>query len=173
MALDPLPGFTFFRKNDRARTCFVPTARLFKDLSSGELPATAWVLPNAEESDHPLTDSRVGTWYVAGIVNALIKSPYWRTTVLVASWDEYGGSYDHVAPPADGMGIRVPALIISARARPGYVDHTTYDFSPVLKLIETRFELSPLSVRDAEAQDIGGSLDMSQPQLSPLLITSP
>ena len=172
-ALDPFPGLSFFMKDGRVRARLATTARLFQDLSSGELPAAAWVFPNAEESEHPLTDIRVGMWYVTAIANALMKSPYWRTTVLVVSWDEYGGFYDHVAPTADGMGIRVPALIISARARPGYVDHTRYDFSSVLKLIERRFRLSPLSGRDAEAQDIGGSLDMAQPPLAPLLIGAP
>jgi phospholipase C len=83
MALDPFPGFSFFSKNDRARTCFVPTARLFRELASGEPPATTWVFPNAKESDHPLTDIRMGTWPVTGIVNVVMKSPCWRTTVLV------------------------------------------------------------------------------------------
>ena len=171
--LDPFPGFSSFMEREALRSGLVGSARLFQDLRSGRLRQVGWIFPDAEESEHPLTDIRVGMWYVTAVVNALMKSPYWPTTVLVISWDEYGGFYDHVPPPrvdAQGYGIRVPALIISSRARAGYVDHATYDFSSVLKLVETRFGVAPLSDRDANAKDIGESLDLSQPPRPPLLI---
>jgi len=174
--LDPFSGFSSVMNSQVLRSRHVPNARFFQDLRAGELPSVAWLFPNPEESEHPLTDIRVGMWYVTAVANALMKSPYWRTTVLVVSWDEYGGFYDHVAPPpvdAQGYGIRVPALVISSRARPGSVDHTTYDFSSVLKLMEKQLGVSPLSTRDAEANDMSGSLDMSQPPLPPLLIGAP
>lgn len=174
--LDPLSGFRSFQKSETLRSRLVPNDRLFRDLRAGELPAVAWIFPNPEESEHPLTDIRVGMWYVTAVANALMKSPYWNTTVLVISWDEYGGFYDHVPPPqvdSQGYGIRVPALVISSRARPGYVDHTTYDFTSVLKLMEMQFGVSPLSTRDAEANDLSGSLDMSRQPLPPFLIGAP
>jgi phospholipase C len=172
-ALDPFCGFSAVMKSRALRSRLQTNAALFRDLRSGHLPQVAWIFPNAEESEHPMTDIRVGMWYVTAVANALMKSPYWKTTVLVVSWDEYGGFYDHVAPPridGQGDGIRVPALIISSRARPGYVDHTPYDFCSVLKLIENTFGVQPLSARDAAAQDVGGSLDLSRPPLAPLLI---
>jgi phospholipase C len=172
-ALDPFSGFRSTMTRADIRSRLVNTAELFRDLRTGHLPQAAWIFPDAEESEHPLTDIRVGMWYVTAVVNALMKSPYWRTTVLVVSWDEYGGFYDHVPPPrVNGApeGIRVPALIISSRARPGYVDHTQYDFTSVLKLMENTFGVSPLSERDAEAQDISGSLDMSPAPLPTFLI---
>jgi phospholipase C len=117
------------------------------------------VFPNVEKSDDPLTDIR-------GVVRdrncrCANEKPDWKATTLVVSRDEIWGVLRSRCATGGRDGNQVPALIISARARPGYVDHTTYDFSPVPKLIETRLGLSPLSARDAEAQDIGGSLDMS------------
>jgi phospholipase C len=175
-SLDPFSGFASFMTDEALRSRLVPNARLFRDLVSGGLPAAAWVFPNPEESEHPMTDIRVGMWYVTAVVNALMKSPYWGTTVLVVSWDEYGGYYDHVPPPVvdeQGYGLRVPALIISSRAREGYVDHTEYDFSSVLRFMEKQLGVDPLSTRDANARDIGGSLDMARPPLRPLLIGAP
>ncbi len=172
-ALDPFSGFSAVMKSQEVRSGLVANTALFRDLRTGRLPEVAWIFPNAEESEHPMTDIRVGMWYVTAVANALMKSPYWATTVLVVSWDEYGGFYDHVAPPridSQGEGIRVPALFISSRARPGYVDHTRYDFSSVLKLIENTFGVQPLSSRDAAAQDVSGSLDMSSPPRAPVLI---
>ncbi len=174
--LDPFSGFGSYQKSDEIRSGLVPTSQLFIDLRSGRLPAASWVFPDPEESEHPITDIRVGMWYVTTVVNALMKSPYWKTTVLVVSWDEYGGYYDHVSPPAvdaQGYGLRVPALIISSRAREGYVDHTTYDFASVLRLMESLFGVDPLSSRDAAAQDISGALDMSRPPLRPFVIEAP
>ncbi|HUI72351.1 MAG TPA: alkaline phosphatase family protein [Spirochaetia bacterium] len=175
-ALDPFPGFSSFLGDKRLRSRLVPNVQLFRDVRSGGLPAAAWIFPNPEESEHPLTDIRTGMWYVTAVVNALMKSSYWATTVLVVSWDEYGGFYDHVAPPHvddQGYGIRVPALIISSRAKPGFVDHTVYDFSSVLKLMEKVSGVPHVSDRDARANDIAGSLDMSGPVRAPFLISSP
>jgi len=172
-ALDPFAAFSSTMTSPEIRSRLVGTAELFRDLREGHLPHAAWIFPDAEESEHPMTDIRVGMWYVTAVVNALMKSPYWATTVLVVSWDEYGGFYDHVPPPrVNGVseGIRVPALIISARARPGYVDATEYDFTSVLKLMENTFGVAPLSDRDAQAQDISASLDAVQQPLPPFLI---
>jgi len=172
--LDPFSGFSSSMKSEAIRRKLVPSSQLFMDLRSGQLPAAAWVFPNPEESEHPMTDIRVGMWYATCVVNALMKSTYWRTTVLVISWDEYGGYYDHVSPPVvdeQGYGLRVPALIISSRAREGCVDHTEYDFSSVLRFMEKQCGVDPLSSRDANAHDIGGSLDMSRQPLPPFLIT--
>jgi phospholipase C len=175
-AMDPLAGFRNVGQNEAALSRIVPNTELFLDLRDGNLPSVSWVLPNAEESEHPMTDVRVGMWYVTAVANALMKSPCWRNSVLVVTWDEYGGFFDHVAPPrvdGDGYGIRVPALIVSPYARQGHVDHTVYDFASILRLIENRFGLEPLADRDRNASDLGAALDLSQQPLAPLLITGP
>jgi phospholipase C len=175
-ALDPVLGLTSLMRDEALAAHVVPTTTLFRDLREGRVPSVAWILPNVEESEHPMTDVQVGMWYVTSIVNALMKSSAWRNTVLVITWDEYGGFFDHVAPPrldSNGLGIRVPALIISAFARPGFVDHTQYDFSSVLRLIEDRFSLAPLGARDRNANSIAASLDMTQAPLAPFMIAGP
>jgi phospholipase C len=100
-------------------------------------------------------------------------SPAWARTALVINYDEWGGFYDHVAPTAAPdarpdlgtalRGFRVPCILISPRARRGYVDHTTYDHTSILKMIEWRHGLSPLTVRDAAANNLAGALDFRRP----------
>jgi len=167
--LNPLAGFPSLRSQaDRLAV----TSALFTDLRGGTLPSVAWIFPSAEESEHPLTDPRIGMWYVTAIANALMKSSAWMHTVLVVTWDEYGGFYDHVAPPArDGvtLGPRVPALVLSPYARPGFVDHTTYDFTSILRLVEERFRVPPLGKMDREAASLAGMLSET-PDPRPLLV---
>jgi phospholipase C len=110
------------------------------------------------------------------VVNALMKSPYWQNTALVITWDDYGGFYDHMAPPAVdpyGYGPRVPALVVSPSAKAGFVDHTPYEFCSVLRFIEERFQLPPLTARDHAANSLGLSLHPDKPPLPPLLIGAP
>jgi phospholipase C len=169
-AMNPLAGFASLRR-DTAR--FAGTAELFRDLQSGSLPSVAWIFPSDEDSEHPPSDVRVGMWYVSAVANALMKSRYWPDAVLIVTWDEYGGFFDHVAPPVRygaALGPRVPALVISPWARPGVVDHTVYDFSSILRFVEDTFHLPALTVWDSEAVSIGAALDTTaHPQ--PLIIT--
>ncbi len=172
LPLDPLRGFRDYATSTALRSGIVPTRDLFRDLRAGTLPAVAWIFPSVEESEHPPMDIRTGMWYVATVVNALMKSPYWSTSVLVLTWDEYGGFYDHVRPPNpddQGYGLRVPAIVISPYARPGFVDHATYDFTSVLRMIEDIFHVPPLSERDARARSLGETLRLSQRPLAPVL----
>lgn len=174
--LNPLPGFKSFMNNKQLMTHLVPNAAYFRDLRNGTLPAVAWIIPNEEESEHPVADIRVGMWYVTACVNALMKSPYWRNTVLVITWDDYGGFFDHVPPPqvdAYGYGPRVPAIIVSPYARPQYIDHTQYDFTSVLRYIEDRFHLHALTPRDQRATSLAAGLDLHQTPLPPFLINEP
>ncbi len=152
---------------------FASTAELFRDLQSGSLPSVAWIFPSNAESEHPPADVRVGMWYVTAVANALMKSRFWPDTALIVTWDEYGGFFDHVAPPVrfgTTLGFRVPALILSPWAKPGVVDHTVYDFSSILRFVEERFGLKALTAWDREAVSIGGVLDRTA-HLQPLIIT--
>jgi phospholipase C len=111
-------------------------------------------------------------WYVTAVVNALMKSSSWQNTVLVVTWDEYGGFFDHVAPPRrfeTMLGPRVPALIVSPYARPGFIDHTSYDFTSILRYVEDLFGVPPLTAWDRQAASIAGMLD-SAPHLEPLFL---
>ncbi|HEX3044723.1 MAG TPA: alkaline phosphatase family protein [Bacillota bacterium] len=171
---NPLPGFKAFMKNGRLMSHLVSNLEYFKDIRNGSLPAVAWIVPNVRESEHPPVNIQLGMWYVTAFVNALMKSPYWRNTLLVVLWDDYGGFYDHATPAQVdqyGYGPRVPAIIISPYAKAGYIDHTRYDFTSVLRTIENRFHLPPLTTRDARATDLSNSLDLSQEPADSFLIT--
>ncbi len=173
---NPLAGFKTFRKNRDLMSHLVPNIQYFRDLRDGTLPSVAWVVPNAVESEHPVANIQLGMWYVTTFVNALMKSPYWNNTVLVITWDDYGGFYDHVSPPQVdqyGYGPRVPALVISPYAMAGLIDKTQYDFTSVLRFIEVRFNLPPLTSRDRRANSLGQSLYLSQSPLAPFLIKAP
>src|SRR5439155_18931918 len=92
-------------------------------------------------------------------LNAVMRGPDWKSTAVFLTWDDFGGFYDHVPPPQVdnfGFGPRVPLLIISPYARQGFISHTFYEFSSVLKFIEERFGLKPLTERDSEANDMLG-----------------
>src|SRR5689334_25317031 len=108
-----------------------------------------------------------------------MRSPYRANTVIVVVSDDFGGFYDHVPPPQYdimGLGPRTPALIISPWTRAGsnpdggFTDHTTYEFSSVLKLIEDLFGLSPLTDRDRTADPLSGALDFASPPRTDTLI---
>jgi phospholipase C len=172
--LNPLAGFpSLMRGPGPIRVA--ATGELFTDLRSGSLPSVAWIFPSAEESEHPLTDVRIGMWYVTAIVNALMKSNSWQNTLLVVTWDEYGGFFDHVPPPSRNgsmLGPRVPALFISPFVHPGLVDHQEYDFSSILRFVEDLFGIPPLTEMDRNAASISGMLDTT-PHPDPLLIGAP
>jgi len=173
---NPLPGFKSFKKNKELMTHLVSSTEYFRDLRDGTLPSVAWIAPNFEESEHPIADVRVGMWYVTSCINALMKSPYWKNTVLIVTWDDFGGFYDHVVPPQVdkyGYGPRVPAIVISPYARAGFIDKTQYDFTSVLRFTEDHFNLQLLASRDRLANSIEKSLDLSQQPLNPFLIEAP
>jgi phospholipase C len=173
---NPLPGFKSFKENSSLMAHLVPNTDYFKDLRNGTLPSVSWIVPNIRESEHPPLNIQLGMWYTTDFINALMKSPYWKNTLLVVTWDDYGGFYDHVPPPnvdKYGYGFRVPAIVISPYAKAGYVDHTEYDFTSVLRTIENQFNLQPLTTRDSKANDLHKSLNLSQRPLPPFLITKP
>jgi phospholipase C len=97
----------------------------------------------------------------------------WNSTVGFVTWDDFGGFYDHVPPPQVdnfGFGARVPLLVISPFARPGYISHSIYEFSSLLKFVEKRWHLDPLTERDASANDLTDSFNFEQTRLQPLIL---
>jgi phospholipase C len=144
------------------------------DATNGTLPAVSWLVTDADHSDHPPQSTCKGENYVVEAMNALMNGPNWGTTALFLTWDDFGGFYDPVYPPQPdyyGLGPRVPMIIISPFARPGFVDHTQYEFSSVLKFIETRFNLSAMAARDADANDMTAAFNFTQAPLSPITLT--
>jgi phospholipase C len=144
------------------------------ELEAGKLAAVTWLIPPTPESDHPdLGNFCDGRNWTVRMLNAIMRSPTWERTAVVLTWDDFGGFYDHVPPPhvdIYGMGPRVPALIISPWARRGHVFHETSEFSSVLKLISTVFDLPSLTARDRNANDLLGAFDFRQRPQRPLLL---
>jgi phospholipase C len=139
---------------DWKRNVFSPQTKFFKAVSSGTLPAVSWVTPTCKNSDHASCDSNHGPHWVASLVNAIGNSKYWKSSAIFIMWDEYGGWYDHVAPKMldyDGLGLRVPLLIISPYAKQGYVSHVQYEHGSILKFVEDQFGLPRLAASDARA----------------------
>jgi phospholipase C len=147
---------------------------IFKDIAKKRLPAVSWVIPDRDESDHPVpVHGDDGPSWVASIVNAIGTTAYWNNTAIVVVWDDWGGFYDNVPPKLTdhwgGLGFRVPMLVISAYARerhkgqPGYISHTRYEFGSILKFIERTFDLGSLHTTDERATGIGDCFDFTQP----------
>lgn len=143
------------------------------DARAGNLPAFSWVTPTFQASSHPPFGICGGeNWFVSKM-NALMQGPDWGSTAVFLVWDDYGGFYDHVAPPsidAFGLGPRVPLLIISPYARRGYISHTTYDFESILKTFEEIASLPPLTSRDRMAHDLLDGFDFSLPAAPPFIL---
>jgi phospholipase C len=134
-------------------------------IDQGNLPSVVFWKPYGDYNEHPgYTDTLSGDKHTVEVIDKIRKSPMWKGTVIVVTYDENGGFWDHVAPPKIdrwGPGARVPTLIISPLARKHYVDHTVYDTTSILRLIETRYGLAPLGTRDAKANNLTHALNLS------------
>jgi acid phosphatase len=122
--------------------------RLVADIAAGRLPSVAFYKPQGNLNQHPGYASIAdGDAHIADLVAKLQAGPQWKNMVIVITYDEYGGAWDHVAPPRGdllGPGARIPALIISPFARKGSVDHTPYDTGSIMRLMIRRFGLDTL-----------------------------
>jgi phospholipase C len=158
-------------------------AQFFDDAADGTLPHVSFVEPRffgeslgISNDDHPFADIRNGQDFLNRVYEAVTTSPNWPNTIMVIHYDEWGGFFDHVPPTAapippadaalgsDGLrGFRTPAMIISPWSGRGAVAHGLYDSTSVLKMIEWRWRLSPLTVRDATANNLAEALDFARP----------
>jgi phospholipase C len=161
---------------------------LYVQLKNGTLPNVSWIMPDLADSEHPPALVSQGQSYVTNIVNSIMQSPEWDSTAIFVSWDDWGGFYDHVTPPAVdslGYGLRVPGLVISPYARQGYIDHQTLSHDAYLKFIEDDFlggrRLDPKTdgrpdsrpgVRENASQlgDLSAEFDFDQLPRAPLLL---
>ncbi len=166
----PLLDFSRFINGTALSSHIVDLQQYFTDLQTGQLPAVAYLVPSGL-SEHPPGDITAGQSFAVSTVTSLMRSSAWSSSLYTISWDDWGGWYDHVAPPqldADGYGFRVPAIFVSPYARHGTIDNTTYDFTSILRFIEDNWSLPPLTARDATANSIANALDLSQPPAPPV-----
>ena len=146
-----------------------------EEVREGRLPSMSWLTPPHGLNDHPGGSVGIckGENWTVRTINLLMKSDEWDNMAIILTWDDFGGYYDHVAPPhvdLYGMGPRVPAIVISPWAKPGFVDSHTYDFSSVLKTVEQLWGLGSLGTRDARADPMWASFDFEQEPVEPLLL---
>ncbi len=142
-----------------------PETQIFADVANETLPQVSWVIPSFPNSDHPLAHSNTGPSWVASVVNAIGASPYYNSTAIFITWDDWGGWYDHVSPPqvdAMGLGFRVPLIVASPYAKHGYVSHVTHEFGSILRFTEETFGLATLGTRDALSDDLRDCFDFKQ-----------
>ncbi|MFM7719063.1 MAG: phospholipase C [Actinomycetota bacterium] len=147
-----------------------PVDRIVADIEEGRLPPMTWVTPRFEVSEHPEYSFCHGENWTTEVVNAIMRSPMWSSTAIFITWDDYGGFYDHVPPPqvdGFGFGIRVPLLVISPYAKPGFVTNELGEFSSVLRFVEDNWNLTQLTDRDAEATPLLSAFDFSQSPRAP------
>ncbi len=184
---NPLPYFYTVRQDGELGN-IQPLDKFYDAAKSGNLPAVVWIVPNGTVSEHPPALVSAGQAYVTGLVNAIMQSPDWDSTAIFLSWDDWGGFYDHVAPPKvdqNGYGLRVPGIVISPYAKKGFIDHQTLSFDAYLKFIEDDFlngqRLDPKTdgrpdprpdVRENASQlgDLRNDFDFSQPPRPPMIL---
>jgi hypothetical protein len=130
------------------------------DIDAGKLANFTLITPTQVQSEHNGDSMAAGDNWLGGLLTAIEGCPEWDSTAVFVTWDDFGGFYDHVVPPA-GLGLRVPLLIISPYARPGYTDSTPAEFASVLKFTEETFRLPAMSTEDAGAYDFSNAFDFS------------
>ncbi|MDQ6784701.1 MAG: phospholipase [Actinomycetota bacterium] len=138
---NPLPYFDTVKADNQLGN-IQSVDNYYGSARAGTLPAVSWVVPSGPVSEHPPGAVSAGQSYVTSLINAAMAGPEWSSTAIFLSWDDWGGFYDHVAPPSvdqNGYGLRVPGMVISPYARAGYVDHQTLSFDAYDKFIEDDF----------------------------------
>jgi len=161
----PFVYFAKYADGTQAKAAHLKDEKDFlNDLKKGHLPSVSFVKPYGAFNEHPGYASLLaGQQHVSDLVKAVQDSPYWKDTVIIITYDENGGRWDHVPPPAGdrwGPGTRIPTIIVSPFAKRGFVDHTQYDTTSILRFIEARWNLAPLGDRDAAANDLTNALNL-------------
>jgi phospholipase C len=152
----------------------VPDTQFITDALAGNLPPVSWLVTGLG-SEHPPDSTCYGENWSVNQINAVMQGPDWGSTAIFLMWDDFGGFYDHVPPPQIdqfGLGPRVPLLIISPYARAGYISHTQYEGSTVLKFMEETFNIPSLGLRDATANDPMDSFNFKQTPLPPVILST-
>ncbi len=131
-----------------------PNWKFITDVRAGKLADFTWITPVCNDSDHVNCPGGFGPSWVSALVNTVGKSKFWDSTAIFVQWDDWGGLYDHVPPPFedyDGLGFRVPLLVISPYAKQNYVSHVQYETASVLRFAEDLWGLGQLAAADKRA----------------------
>ncbi|SDR68600.1 phospholipase C [Nocardioides scoriae] len=154
----PLNYFRTTAEGGPLRSHLRDEKRFIASARAGRLPAVSFVKPYGAENEHPgYASESTGSDHLVDLLETIRRGPQARSTLVVVTYDEFGGQWDHVAPPkgdAFGPGTRIPALVLGGRQRRSSVDHTTYDTTSILATIEHSYGLRPLSPRDARVRDL-------------------
>jgi phospholipase C len=167
----PLLGYDRFITDPELSSHIVDLEEYFSDVENGTLPDVSYIVaPAGGASEHEPGTVKVGQRLVAKLVNSLMRSPQWKSSAFMWTYDGSGGWYDHVKPPRVdryGYGLRAPALLVSPYAKQGYIDSTTLDSTSILKFIEENWRLKPLASRDRKANTFMNAFDFSQAPRAP------
>jgi phospholipase C len=162
---------------DWKKDVLTPQKRFLTDVPAGKLAKFTWITPICPNSDHVNCGGGYGPSWVATLVNTIGESKFWDSTVIFVQWDDWGGLYDPVKPPFkdyDGLGFRVPLLVISPYAKENYVSHVQYETASVLRFAEDLWNLKHLSAADARATSPAADcLDFTQKPRAFVPIKSP
>ncbi|HTW49813.1 MAG TPA: alkaline phosphatase family protein [Acidobacteriaceae bacterium] len=153
---------------DWTKDVVTPDTQILTDVPAGKLAQVTWVVPALKYSDHASGNppgGNEGPDWVGDVVNTIGESRFWSSTVILVSWDDWGGWYDHVDPPkvdAMGLGFRVPLIVISPWAKHGYISHQQHEFGSFLHFTEEVFQLPSLNTRDAISDDLSDCFDFNR-----------
>jgi phospholipase C len=177
----PFDAISHIRNNPAEWSLVVSQSQFIADALSGNLPTVSWLIGAGPNTEHPgalpggpsVCDGE--NWTVAQI-NAIMQGPLWNSTAIFVTWDDTGGFYDHVPPPANAnndkytFGMRVPLLVISPYAKTGYVSHVQYSHFSMLKFIESDFGLPPMTNLDATSDPMLDAFDFTQAPRDPMVL---
>ena len=138
---NPLPLFLTVHQDGELGN-IQPATNFFTAAKNGSLPAVSWVVPSNENSEHPPASIAAGQAWTTSLINSVMQGPDWSSTAIFLSWDDWGGFYDHVVPPVvdqNGLGIRVPGIVISPYARRGFIDTAVHSHDSYTRFIEDVF----------------------------------
>jgi phospholipase C len=169
----PLVDFERFTHDPALASHIVGLDQYYRDLAAGTLPAVAYVASSSGADERSAQSIPAGQSLASTMTTQLMESRYWDSSALMWSYDGSGGWFDGVHPPtADGqpLGFRVPALLVSAYARKGQVNHTVLDYTSAMKFIEQNWGLAPLTARDAHANSLSSAFDFTSGPRPPVLL---
>ncbi len=161
----PFIYFTNYADGTKAKKDHLKDETQFiSDAKNGTLPSVSFVKPLGINNEHPgYSDVQNGESHTVELINDVLSGPNGKDAVIIVTYDENGGFWDHVAPPVIdkwGPGTRVPAIIVSPFAKKGFVDHTPYETLSILSFIEKRWGLNPLGTRDCNANPLENAFDL-------------